>query len=268
MSGHWLRNAEGYVKRGRESFEYDPRLLKIKEGFNAREEIGNDADDISLKEFIRENGPLALPSLLVQRQNDDSLLVRDGHRRLWACMELINEGVDLRSVPVQLVDKNMTDEQASFLIYTSNQGKALNPFEESKLFNRQKNYGYSIEEIAKRIGRSVPFVYERLRLINATSDTREAVKNGSVGITAATKAVSSSGGDEGRQKQAIRKAIVHKNKLRVVWNKRNDCFEQKGDATDIQNSLIGSVFTDEFLGDLESAGLDPETVKFSISQKE
>lgn len=267
MSGHALKDVEGFVKRGKESFNVDPRVLVVKDGGSGREKIGTDAEDQSLKEFIRENGSLALPPLLVQKQPDKTLLIRNGHRRRWACLELIKEGVDIRAVPVQLTDKNMTDEEALFLVFTSNAGKPLSPFEEAQTFKRLKNCGYEVDEIAKRIGRSIQFVYKRLQLANATLETRQAVESGKVGVSTATNAVSSSGGDEGRQRKAIKQASQRKKSLRVVFDRRSDCFKQKGKATDRQNELIGNIFTDELLGDLEEAGLDPETIKFSILPK-
>jgi ParB family chromosome partitioning protein len=97
MSKHALNGVDGFVKRN-EYFDFDPALLIVEDGFNPRLSFG-DQDDIALKESIRENGvmvPLAVQKI------DGKLIIREGHRRRWACMELIKEGAEIKKVPVML----------------------------------------------------------------------------------------------------------------------------------------------------------------------
>lgn len=259
MGKHALEHVQGFIKRNDE-YIVDPRVLVIEEGFNIRESYG-DEEDLVLKENIRENG--VETALKVQKTADNKLIIREGHRRHWACMELIKEGVDIKGVPIKLIDKNTSPGNALFTTMICSTGKRFKPFEEAKGFNRLIKFGFSVSEIAKRCGISTVTVYDRLKLVNASAETRQAVEKGEVSIHTAAKAVSTSGGDEAKQKKAIANARIKPSKIIVKFDKRKKAQVIKG-ADEDQMIQLAKCFDDEFAASLADIGLDPDSFVFSI----
>lgn len=202
MAKHALAGVEGFIGTS-QFFKVDPKVLIIEDGFNPREKFG-DVEDIELKNSINENG-VQIP-LKVQKTPEGNLKIRDGGRRHWACMQLINEGVDIKSVPVMLIDKNTTDDDGLFLALITNTGKPFKPYEEAKAFQRLKSHGHSVADIARRIGKTQPFVYERLRLINMTTETKQALEKKQITIRDAAGIAANSGGNSENQKTGIEQA--------------------------------------------------------------
>lgn len=263
MGNHALNGVEGFIKRSPDGFRFDPKHLVVEEGFNGRQVYG-DQEDLELKENIRQNG--VLESLKVQKNDDNQLVIRNGHRRHWCCISLIEEGVEIPSVPIELVDKKMGPAELIFLMLNSNTGKKFNPLEEADVFRRLKALGFEVKQIAQRIGKSVPFVYNRLNLINSSAETREAIKKKEIGVTVASKAIASAGGDPDKQKRAIRKIVQRKNQARIQWSKKIgglffEGFEEK------QKPLVDLFLSKDFSSKLDEMGFDPETLKITISKK-
>lgn len=268
MSKHVMANVDGFVKRGGEIYIVDPKSIVADRTKNIRDSYGEDQDDLSLKEWIRENGSLNLPPLKVQKIKTSTgfeMLLRDGYRRHWAMTELISEGVDLVQVRVEVVDSRMTDVDALFYAVSTGQGKRPSPLELARTFQRLKDYGHSIETISKKVGMPVSTVYEIIRLDKASPETRQAIKSGSVGVGTASRAISKSGGDADGQRKAIKKATAPK--VKVSFNKKSNCMRIKWDSDTDRNPVVNEIFSNDNLQKLRSAGLDVETIKFSIALK-
>ena len=260
MGNHALSGVDGFVRRS-DTFFVDPRVLIVEEGFNPRKSFG-DEEDLALKENIRQNG--VIEALKVQKTKENRLVVREGGRRRWACMELIKEGLDVKAVPVALVDKNMNSDNALLLtLNCSNTGKAHTPFEIAGAFKRLVNNGWAVKDIAAQTGRSEGYVYEKLKLVNVTPETRQAVENGEITIKDAANAAGRSNGDEGAQDEAVRKAKRKKNRVTMKYDRRKDDHVIKG-ATEAQQEFLNQHLGNDFYYQLQKLGFDANSFVFAV----
>ncbi len=161
----------------------DPEGLQVREGWNSRTEFG---DLEALKEFTIANG-VQVP-LIVQKIKQDIFIV-DGERRWRSCIMAIKEGHVIESVPCFFVDPKLSQMECMVIQLGSNAGKEFTPLEEADAFRRLHAWGMKVSQIAIRMGKSPQFVRDRLTLVNADQETRQALEDGTVGVTAAVQKV-------------------------------------------------------------------------------
>ena len=188
---------EAVLKR-RDVFEIDPRKIEVQDGWNPRTDFSGEEE---LKLSIIENG--VLEPLTVKAIGERVILV-DGERRLRATLLAITEGHNIVSVPAMLARRGISDVEAMFTALIKNDGKPLSPVEEADAFRRLAAWGVTQADIAKRIGRSQPYVSGRLVLVDAAPEVRQAVAEKKVKIKAATRIIKKSGGSVERQRQELK----------------------------------------------------------------
>lgn len=106
-----------------------------------------------LKESIKTKG---LINPITFRRVGDSLVLVDGKYRLEACIQL------KRPFSVHVIE--MTDAQALEYSLTKSEPRIKTTPEETKRhLKRLMSRGYSVKQIAERIGRSESWVYRRLK---------------------------------------------------------------------------------------------------------
>lgn len=167
-------NIKQEATRRTDVFHLDPRLIHVEEGFNAR--LDQDHNDIL--ESIRVKG-VKMP--LHTFTKNDTIYVKDGHRRLAAVMQLINEGENIRSVPCVHAPKSETVEERTFDLLTCNSGKPLSKLEQGHVFIRLVNFGYKQAEIAHEVGKSVAHVNQAIALAKSPKKVQELILTGKVG---------------------------------------------------------------------------------------
>lgn len=173
--------------------------LTIKEGRNPRFDYG---DVEGLAASILQHG--LLQPLRVRKGPDGFELV-DGHRRFRALEELARSGQGLAQVPVIVEDEEADESHLLIKVLASNHGKPLLPIEEAIAFKRLlEEFELSINAISVSVGKSFSHVKGRLALLDAEPEVREALAEGSVGVTLATEIASQE--DPEVQKQLIREA--------------------------------------------------------------
>jgi hypothetical protein len=89
------------------------------------------------------------------------------------------------------------------LALVTNQGKPLDPTEEAGAFRRFTAWGLTIQDIARRIGRSDEFIRQRLALVDASPEVRQAVKAGEISIGQGVRIVKSANGNLSEQRAAL-----------------------------------------------------------------
>jgi ParB family transcriptional regulator, chromosome partitioning protein len=205
-----VRNNEAVLGRT-DYYRLNPNQIKVLDGWNPR--LSFDAQKLEeLKESIKENGVLV--PLRVKMNNDGEFTLIDGERRLRATLLAISEGAEIVSVPAIVERKTMNEIDATILALTANQGEPLTMMEEANAIKKLQNYGLKPEEIAKKLGKSVPTVYNRLSLLDASPELIEQMENGEVSFTDVKKIVNESDGiesqkeklEEVKAKKAARKA--------------------------------------------------------------
>jgi len=128
-----------------------------------RVEIGDLSDLVA---SIREKG--ILEPLLVRPQENGRFLIISGERRYRAALI-----VGLREVPC--IEMDVDDQAVAEISLIENlQRKDLTPFEEAQGFKMLvERFGYTHEEIARRIGRSRSSVTETLALAEMPEEIKE-----------------------------------------------------------------------------------------------
>lgn len=169
----------------------DPRIIKIESGFNPRSySLAENREHLdALKVSIVENGVLV--PLLVRWNGEEAILI-DGECRLRASLELIEEGVEIKAVPV--IQEDGDSEAARLVIaLAANTGKPLSLLEAGAAYKRLERFGWSHEEIAKKVGVTRAKVASAIEIAEAPIEVKQMVQDGSVTPALAKKAVREKG---------------------------------------------------------------------------
>jgi ParB family chromosome partitioning protein len=133
-------------------------------------------DDASLKflsESIREKG--IIEPLIVRRASGGFELIA-GERRLRAA-----KMVGLDEVPVVIMDA--TDEESlEFAIIENIQREDLNAIEEGEAYRSLMNFGFSQEEVARKVGKERATVANYLRLLKLPPEVKEELVKGTISM--------------------------------------------------------------------------------------
>jgi len=173
-------------------------LEKIVVRGNQPRKLFNDETIEEMAESIKEHG--ILQPLVVRPLADGKYELVAGERRLRAAVL-----AGLKKVPV--VIKEMEEPQAWEAALTENlQRENLNPIEEAAAYREMlERYGYTQEELARKIGKSRAHVANTVRLLNLPEEVRELVKTGEItaGHARAILAVK-----DGEQQLALARKII------------------------------------------------------------
>jgi len=145
--------------------------IKVDEGYNLREfHISNGADK-ALVADIQTNGLLS--PLVVEGD-----ILRDGHRRYYACLE-----AGLQDVPVNEYTGPLSDLGRLAFIYSINSGVELTPLEQGDGFIRMvEDFGQPIKEIAALTTKSGQHVRNCIFIAQMKDEVRVAVGNGKLKV--------------------------------------------------------------------------------------
>ena len=150
-------------------FKVDVRNVRAEEEFNIREDYG-DIDLLALS--IEENG-IRVP--LRGYRKGEEIFVINGHRRLLACQKLIGKGIFIM-MPFYMEERGTHPEQRVFDMFVCNDGKDLNPLEQANGIQRLINYGYSEQDIAAKIGKTLVYVCNLKLLSNAPQNLKNKIR--------------------------------------------------------------------------------------------
>ncbi|VVO85642.1 hypothetical protein PS870_02040 [Pseudomonas fluorescens] len=176
-------------------------------GFNLRAEGEELEESIeALAEFIFAGGQI--PALEVRPRADGGMWVVDGHRRRRAYLKLDQAG-RLPRVPskddpsrleawIPIVAFEGNDAERVARVITSQEGKKLSPLELADGYRRLSAFGWSAEQIAKKVGKTRQHVEQVTTLGNANTDVQQLVASGQVSATTAVQVVRQHGEDAGK----------------------------------------------------------------------
>jgi ParB/RepB/Spo0J family partition protein len=145
-------------------YKIDPRVIQTKDGWNSREasDPANATHVADLSNSIKEIG---VKKPLVCYMENDVVYVSDGHCRLQAVMHLIEQGVEIKTVPVMVEDRHANEADRIFSQIVHNQGKQLTSLEQAKVFKRLTDLGWAQKDIAVKSGMSGGRVSQLLELL-------------------------------------------------------------------------------------------------------
>lgn len=147
--------------------------MPLAEIFESKHNPRKHFDPAGLKELeqsIREKGVL---TPLIVRPNGKGHEIAAGHRRFRAA-----KAAGLETVPVLV--KDMTDKELAEVLVIDNLQRAdVHPLEEAEGYRQlHEKHGYSIEDLAAKVGKSKGYVYARLKLGAMPDAAKEAFLNG------------------------------------------------------------------------------------------
>lgn len=190
-------------------FQVDPRIIEIEQGFNARE---IDRDHVESMKAAKKSGA-QFPPLFV-RVDAGRVIVVDGHHRLQACLELIEEGIDYKRIDCIQFRGNDADRIA--LMLTTAQGKALTPLEMGIQYKKLINFGWTAKEISEKTGRGKQQVDDFIRLADAPIAVQNMIREKQVSSSTAIAAVKEHGDKSGEVLQGEHKKAVSMGKAKVT----------------------------------------------------
>lgn len=160
-------------------YKIDPRKLVIKPEWNSRD--FNDPANIehvkTLAASIKEVG--VKEPLKVSVENDVPY-VTNGECRLRAVMFLIEQGVEIKSVPVMGEDRFANEADRLFTQFLSNSGKPFGPIENARLFKRLVDMGWAQKDIASKSGMSGGRISQILELNKLPVSIQQLIVEGKV----------------------------------------------------------------------------------------
>lgn len=182
---------DGDVKRA-DAMKVRLEDLHEEPGFNLRAE-GEDleASIDALAEFIADGGQV--PPLEVRPRADGGVWIVDGHRRTRAYRKLDAAGRLVRDPSgacwVSVVAFTGNDAERVARVITSQEGRKLEPLELSAGYKRLAAFGWSADQIAKKVGKTRQHVDQMLILADAPSAVHAMVKDGAVSAAVAVETV-------------------------------------------------------------------------------
>jgi ParB/RepB/Spo0J family partition protein len=167
-------------RKDRVLMSVSPANLIVKDGFNVRQDYGNMEE---LMTSILESGlqvPIKAKEL---KDEDDKWEVVDGHRRLKAIQMAIANGHEIPYVDV-LAFKGNEEERVVSMLITGTGQKPLSEMEQANAVQRLINFGYRVDDIGRKMGRSLPHVYYLLKLAGLPMKIQHRIQEGYIsGLT-------------------------------------------------------------------------------------
>lgn len=133
-----------------------------------------------LAQSIRETG-LIQPLVVQQIPGHDGFQIVAGHRR-FAAVRLL----DWKTCPCIIRRDMLPDEELLAMLVENGQRAELDPIEEARALKSLLSAGVTQADVARKIGRSVPYVSSRLMLLRLPAEEQDALRAGHYTLSHAT----------------------------------------------------------------------------------
>lgn len=135
-----------------------------------------------IEELAESIQSIGLLQPIVARRHQGRLLIVAGERR-WRAVKLLHHD----TVKAIIRSRMLNDDVLAAMLIENGQRAGLDPIEEARALRRlQIQLDCSETQLGRRIGRSLAYVNGRLLLLNLSVEEQEAIRNGRLGVTAAT----------------------------------------------------------------------------------
>jgi hypothetical protein len=178
----------------RSGYTLPPTDIHVMPGRNLRrrDENGLYQGHQELVDFIIENGVKSLPPIRVCL-HDGKYFVTAGHRRIEAIRDAISQGCEIVNVPVDMDDKLSSESDHLITQITENSGVAYSDLEVGDCVKKYLGYGHSIEDIARRTGKKVPYIKKCYDLTFAPMEIKAMIDSGEMATTTAVNLIREKG---------------------------------------------------------------------------
>jgi len=171
----------------------------------------------NVSELMRSIQNMGILQPVVVRRTDDGYQVVFGSHRIEACRRL-----DMKKIPA--IVKDFTDEEAFLARVTENllRNADINPIEEAEGYRMLVSKGWTMNAIARKVGKCDSYVCERLAMLdNLDSRLRAQVSSGSRLLTPSHVELLSRIRDKNRQTEIARLIETRKLSVRVLEDMLN-----------------------------------------------
>jgi ParB family chromosome partitioning protein len=155
----------------------------------------------------------------VRVNKENEMILIDGERRLRATLAAISEGAEIASIPALMERKTLNELDAMVLALTANMGEPLSIVDEAHAIKRLNNYGLKPEDIAKKLGKSIPTIYNRLKMCDASPEVLGELEDGNLTAGEVREIINNSDSIE-EQKENLNKTKEKKAKKKASGEKK------------------------------------------------
>lgn len=169
-----------------------PSVLMVEEGFNVRG-VGMSQEEYWAQEHVVEhvnnlalaykNGEYVPPIVIKFDKNTLKAIIRDGHHRYRAIMQLLEEGVEIQYVKVMELAGDESSQQ--LLMLKSGNSLELSAVEKAEIIHRLSTYGFEPEQIATKIGKSITYVQNMFKVYDLSIEDKRAIQQGKLTVNRA-----------------------------------------------------------------------------------
>lgn len=215
---------DGEVRRA-DAMKVQLEDLHEESGFNLRiEGEALEASIDALAEFIASGGQI--PALEVRPRAEGGVWIVDGHRRRRALIKLDKAGrlprtpnkdnPEILEAWVAVTAFEGSDADRVARIISSQENEKLSPLELAEGYKRLKAFGWTVDQIAKKVGKTRQHVEQVVTVGNANTDVQNLVAAGQVSATTAAQVVRVHGDDAGKVLGAELEKAQAKGKAKVT----------------------------------------------------
>jgi len=206
--------------------------VTVRKGFNIREDF---TDVVELADSIEQLG--LLKPIAIDILKDGSAILTDGERRYRAILMLRGKSVELKQqfekIDAVVNSSDKTDADRVVTMMAHNTGKPLHPMEEAEGFRRLRDeYKLDLTTISKKVGRSVPYVEQKLLLADSDHEEKESVRKGKISATAQI-ALARKEKDPAKRKAIVKAATAKGKKVKVKDIKQTPLTKECDKAIDL-----------------------------------
>lgn len=184
--------AEGGLKsisQGRSDiYKVDPRSLHVKPSWNGRD-FSDPTNQEHIDMLAASIAVIGVKEPLTVVWEDGKAWLVDGECRLRATLQAIENGADIKTVPVKGEDRYANDADRLFSQIIRNSGKSFSQMEQAKVYKRLLDMGWQQSDIATKSGVSGARISQILNLLTMPEPIKQMVTNGQVSASMAQKVV-------------------------------------------------------------------------------
>ena len=150
----------------------------------------------SIKDSILAEGYFQDKPIAVYVDENERIIVRDGHTRLEAVRRAIKAGAEIPALPAVVSPRGTTMVDITVGLVKNNEGKPLEPIEKAVVFKRLVGWGWDEAKVAERFSVTAGYVKDLLRLLESPEEIKSLVSAGKVSAGTAIKQIKKEGNGE------------------------------------------------------------------------
>lgn len=187
-------------------------------------------------------------AILVRSRPGGRYMVTDGNKRRAAFIRARELGAAIELMPTRSEEKG-TDEQDRALLRLRAPGRELSPLEAAIDIKRLIGWQWSTDDIAEKLGKQPDWVRRCLDLAGASTEVRDAVRNGHIAPTEAVKAIRQHKENAGPIITAAREVAQERGKNRATARDIEKVTKPRTEAPSLCSLATAAVLAWESSGD-------------------